>query len=75
MKQINTILLLILIPFAGYSQNKTNKNEDVKITINISKISKTLGGVVKFIADDAKQFKDEAAEGFTEEEKAELKQI
>ena len=71
MKKFILLLFLAFIPMVGYSQNSNqdNKKEDTTITINVTKISKTIGGVVKFVTDEVKQFKEEAEAGITPEEK------
>ena len=67
------IILLLFIPVISFAQNyQENKKEDVTITINVSKISKTLGSIVKFVKDETKQFKDEADANMSEEDKKQL---
>ena len=74
MKRFILILMLSLIPVFCYSQDKKEANkEDVTVVINISKISNTLGKIVKFVANEAKQFKDEAVENMPDEQKENLK--
>lgn len=74
MKRFILILMLSLIPVFCYSQDKKETNkEDVTVVINVSKISNTLGKIVKFVTDEAKQFKDEAVENMPVEQKENLK--
>lgn len=74
MKRFILILMLSLIPVFCYSQDKKETNkEDVTVVINVSKISNTLGKIVKFVTDEAKQFKDEAVENMPAEQKENLK--
>jgi hypothetical protein len=71
MKRFITILMILLISVTafGQEQKKENKQEDVIITINVSKVDKTLGNFVKFVVSEAKQFKDEAVENMPQETK------
>ena len=57
------IILLLFIPVISFAQQtenqKENKQEDVVITINVTKFNKTIGKVVGFIRDEMKQFKQD----------------
>ncbi len=70
MKRFIIILFSLLISCISYSQNieknKDYKNEDVKITINITKISQGLGKVVNAISNEAKEFKKDIDENLPE---------
>jgi len=75
MKKFAIILIMLLIPVFGYSQDKKDeKKEDVTVVINLSKIGKAVGDVAKFIKNEAKQFKEEAEAGITEEQKEQYKE-
>lgn len=72
MKRLIVIFILSLIPFIGFCQetNKdTTKTEDVTITINISKINRTVGNVIGFFQEQKKEFKKDIDECMTEEDK------
>lgn len=67
------IILLLFIPVISFAQQtekqKENKQEDVVITINVTKINKTIGKVVGFIRSETKQFKQEITDNLTPEER------
>lgn len=67
---------MLFIPVISVAQNnKENKKEDVTITINISKINKTLGSIVKFVKDETKQFKDEVNDNMSDEDKKQIAEV
>ena len=72
------IILLLFIPVISFAQQtgkqKENKQEDVVITINVTKINKTIGKVVGFIRSETKQFKQEVVDNLTLEELQEYKE-
>ncbi len=72
------IFLLLFIPVISFAQQtekqKENKQEDVIITINVTKINKTIGKVVGFIRSETKQFKQEIVDNLTPEERQEYKE-
>ena len=72
------IILLLFIPVISFAQQtenqKENKQEDVVITINVTKFNKTIGKVVGFIRDEMKQFKQEIVDNLTPEERQEYKE-
>ncbi len=74
MKKI-LVILLIFIPLFSFAQNQEKKNEDVTITINVTKINKTVGGIVGFIKSEAKQFKQETENNLSEENKENIRNI
>ena len=77
MKKIIILILCLIIPICGYSQNtnqNNSKKEDVTVTFNVSKVSRTLGEIVKFIKDEAKQFMDEAVNNIPEKDKEKYKE-
>lgn len=69
------ILLLVFLPLFSVAQTKEKKNDDVIITINVTKINKTVGGIVGFIKSEAKQFKQETEENLSEEHKQTFRDI
>lgn len=75
MKYIYTILFILIIPFNLLGQdNKVNdKKEDVVISINISKISNTLGNIVGFFKSEVNEYKKDIDECLPEEKKNEMK--
>lgn len=76
MKKFLIVFILVMIPMFGYSQTReTRDTGDVKITVNVSKISRTVGNIFGFVREEAKQFKDEAAAGISEETKEDIKEI
>lgn len=66
------IILLLFIPVISFAQQtekqKETKQEDVVITINVTKINKTIGKVIGFIRNEKKQFKQEIIDNLTPEE-------
>lgn len=72
MKRILIFILVLFIPVVGYSQNR-NESEDVKITINLSKISRGVGKAVKAVSDEIKEFKKDIDENMPQEKKDEYK--
>ena len=62
--------MLIFIPTIMFSQNRSRTDEDAVITINISKISRTIGKAVKFVQDEYNQYKQETEENLQPETKA-----
>lgn len=62
--------MLIFIPTIMFSQTRSRTDEDAVITINISKISRTIGKAVKFVQDEYKQYKQETEETLQPETKA-----
>jgi len=72
------IILLLFIPVISFAQQtekqKETKQEDVVITINVTKINKTIGKVVGFIRSEKKQFKQEIVDNLTPEELQEYKE-
>lgn len=72
MKRILIFIIALMIPVIGYSQNK-NDSEDVKITINVSKISRGLGKIVNGITSEVKEFKKDIDENLPQEKKDEYK--
>lgn len=71
-KIIVLVLILISSCFIGFSQNSTTsskKNEDVTVSINISKINRSIGSVVGFIKSEIKEYKKDIDECLPEETK------
>lgn len=70
------ILFMLFIPVVSVAQDKKDKKEeDVTITINVTKASKTLGKIVSFFKEEAKTFKEETQENMSPENKAAIKKI
>ncbi len=76
MKRFITLVFLF-IPIFVFSQNKEKENkkeEDVVISINVSKVNKTLGTVIGFFKSEIKQYKQEFDENLPQETKDNLKE-
>lgn len=72
MKRFIVIFILLFIPFIGYCQEankETSKKEDITITINVSKINRTIGNFVGFFQEQKKEFQKDIDECMTEEDK------
>lgn len=69
------VILLIFIPLFSFAQSQEKKNEDVTITINVTKIDKTLGGIVGFLKSEIKQYKQETEDNLSEENKESIRYI
>lgn len=67
MKRIIFIIFLAFISLNCFSQTKQKPNEkDVIISINVSKISKGLGKIVKVTLDEIHLYRDEIKENLIE---------
>lgn len=74
MKQFIIIIFSLFISFVSYSQdinkNKDNKNEDVIISLNITKISNGLGNLINAVTYEYNEFKKDINENLPEAAKA-----
>lgn len=69
------IIILMFIPLFSFAQTAEKKHEDVIITINVTKINKTIGNVVGFIKNETKQFKQETEDNLSEENKQNIRNL
>ena len=73
MKKIILIIMMLFIPIFGFSQEKDKMTDDVTITINISKINRTVGNVIGFFKSEIKEYKKDIDECLPEEKKESYK--
>ena len=67
MKRIIFIIFLAFISLNCFSQNTKKENEkDVVVSINVSKISKGLGKIIKITLDEIHLYRDEIKENLIE---------
>ena len=74
MKRFIIFIFLFFIPVFSFAQEK-QKNDDVIIKINVSKINNTLGKIIGGVIDEGKLFVKETKENVTPETKASIDTI